>query len=104
MAPKKIRSVVKRFKKALREAGFPMARIVIYGSYARDEARKDSDIDICLISEAFKRNREAYRKEAVFIAFNVDSRIQVVVVDPEEFRTNKLSPLWSQIRKESIAA
>lgn len=104
MAPKKIRSVIEKFKKALREAGFPTTRMVIYGSYARDEARKDSDIDICLISDAFKRNREAYRKQAVFIAFNVDPRIQVVVVDPEEFKRNKLSPLWSQIRKESIAA
>jgi len=104
MAPKKIRNVIQKFKQALRGADFPSHRMVIYGSYARNEARADSDIDICLISDAFKRNKEKYRKEAVLVAFNVDPRIQVVLVDPHELKTNKLSPLWSHIRKESIAA
>ncbi|MFH1830978.1 MAG: nucleotidyltransferase domain-containing protein [Pseudomonadota bacterium] len=104
MAPKEIRGVIQKFKRALQDADFPSLRAVLFGSYARNEARPDSDIDICLISTAFKQHREQYRKKAVIIAFEIDPRIQVVLVDPHELKTNKLSPLWSHIRKESIAA
>ncbi len=104
MAPKEIRGVIQQFKRALRAAGFPLSRMMLFGSYARNEALPDSDIDICLVSSAFKRQRERFRKQAVFIAFEIDPRIQIVLVDPDELRTNRLSPLWSSIRKEAIAA
>lgn len=102
--PRKIRDVVCRFKAALAEAGFSRVRVFVFGSYARNEARPDSDIDICLVSSVFKGNTERYRKKAVFIAFKIDPRIQVVVAEPEKFKSDVLSPLFSSIRKEAIAA
>lgn len=104
MVPKKIKHIIDRFHRALKQAKFPAIRILIFGSYARGEARPDSDIDICLVSPSFKKDKEKYRKEATFIAFGIDPRIQVVVADPQELQKNQLSPLYSQIRKDSIAA
>jgi len=102
MASKEIKSVIKQFKSALAEEDFPPVRVMIYGSYARNEARRDSDIDLCLISKAFKPDeKEQYRKRAVFIAFRVDPRIQVVLAHPDDLK-NTLSPLFSQIRKEAV--
>ncbi|MFH0800716.1 MAG: nucleotidyltransferase domain-containing protein [Pseudomonadota bacterium] len=104
MAPKPIKGIVQKFRKALQKAEFPSCNIIVFGSYARDEARPDSDIDLCLVSPAFRRGKEKYRKEATFIAFGIDPRIQVIAADPRELKTNQLSPLYSQIRKEGIAA
>ncbi len=104
MAPKKIRDVIQKFKLALRKAGFPAVRVLVFGSYARGEERKDSDIDICLVSIQFKRNKEKYRKEAVFVAYQTDPRIQLVLAAPSDIKAGSLLPLFSSIFKESIAA
>lgn len=104
MAPQKIRGVIQKFKSALRKAGFPPVRIFIFGSYARNQARADSDIDVCLVSEAFKRNKDKYRSKAVFEAFQVDPRLQVVLATPNDLKKNSLSALFSHISRESVAA
>ena len=104
MAPKKIRDVIHRFKLALRKAGLPAVRMLVFGSYARGEEQNDSDIDVCLVSSQFKRNKERYRKEAVLVAYQIDPRIQVVLARPSDIRAGSLSPLFSSISKESIAA
>jgi len=40
-------------------------RVVLFGSYARGEAREDSDVDLMIIAESeqprFKRSRELYK-------------------------------------------
>ena len=104
MAPRSIKEVIKRFKKALDEAGFPKTKLYLFGSYARGDARPDSDIDICLVSPVFKTKKGKYEKEATVIAYHIDPRIQVLVTDPYKFRKDPLSPLYSRVRKEAIAA
>ncbi len=104
MVPKKIRNVIDRFKRELKKARLPVARVYLFGSYARNEALKDSDIDVCLVSPSFSRNKERYRKTAVVIAYNVDPRLQIVLAAPRDIKANSLSPLFNSIYKESIAA
>lgn len=101
MAPN-IKNIVRKFILALQKEGFPSFRAIIFGSYARNEARRDSDIDVCLVSNSFKHNREKYRREATIIAYGIDPRIQVVAVEPQLIKAGHLSPLYSQIRKEGL--
>lgn len=104
MVSRTVKPVIKRFKKALNELGLPKTKLYLFGSYARGEARPDSDIDICLVSAAFKNKKTIYEKKIVLIAFRTDPRIQVIITYPEKFQKDKLSPLYSRIRKEAIAA
>lgn len=103
MAPKEIKRIIDRYKSSLAKAGLPRFKLYLFGSYARGEARRDSDIDVCLVSKSFARQKEKYRKLATIVAYEVDPRIQVVVSDPVHFKKDRLSPLFSRIRKEAIA-
>lgn len=103
MVPKSIGNVIRKFKSALKSAEFPPFRIVVFGSYARGDARKDSDIDLCLVSRFFKGKEEKFRRKATLVAFDLDPRIQVVAATPERLK-DALSPLFSYVRKEGIVA
>ena len=104
MASKEVRNIIHRFKTALSRSDFPKFSVLVFGSYARGEEGPDSDIDLCLVSSSFKNSKEKYRKEAVFVAFQVDPRIQLVLASPTDIKKNSLSQLFSNIYKESTAA
>lgn len=104
MASRKVGSVIAALKSALKMADFPKFKLYIFGSYARGDARQDSDLDICIVSDAFKREKGKYEKEAVFVAYHVDPRIHLVLTYPEKFQKDELSPLYSRIRREAKAA
>lgn len=106
MVAKSIKVVIEKFKEALEKADFPKTKIYLFGSYARGDARSGSDIDICLVSQAFKskKEKEKYETDAVVIAYQIDPRIQIILTYPEKFKKDQLSPLFSRIRKEAKAA
>lgn len=51
--PKLITSQIKDYVRVLREDNLPVSRVIVFGSYAKGLARKNSDIDICVISPRF---------------------------------------------------
>ena len=104
MVPRHVTKTIRRFKEALSKNKFPACDVYLFGSYARGDARKDSDIDLCLVSPAFDKNKERYRMRATMIAFDIDPKIEIVISSPEHFFHDELSPLFSHIRKEALAA
>lgn len=48
-------SSLKRFKEALELNGITVKRIIVYGSHAQKRAKTDSDIDVAVISNSFRR-------------------------------------------------
>ena len=60
---------VKNFTKELIAHGIPLERVVLYGSYARNEQRENSDIDVALYSKMFSGYGFADRK--IFAKINV---------------------------------
>lgn len=51
--PKKVRKEITAYVKALRQDRLPIQRVVLFGSYAQGMQRKDSDIDLCIVSPKF---------------------------------------------------
>ena len=45
---------VRRFAREIKASGVQLQRIVLYGSYARNEQHKWSDIDVALVSDSFR--------------------------------------------------
>src|SRR6266702_8942796 len=40
----------------------PLRAVYLFGSYARGEARPDSDVDLCIVADGAERQLEAARK------------------------------------------
>ena len=102
MVKKEILTKLRRFRRLLEDDGVPVAKMLLYGSYARGTARKDSDIDVCVISPALGKNRLKERFYLFHKAPEIDSRIEPVPFSTNDYRKNLVSPLLHQIRKESI--
>ena len=60
-----------------------------------------SDIDICIISPAFKKNWDENEKYLWRKAWRVDWRIEPIGYTKEEFR-NDWAPLVAEIKKSGI--
>lgn len=102
MVKKTIVNKVKKFRELLEKEGIPVSKILLYGSYARGTAHKDSDIDVCVISKAFGKDRLQERFFLFHKAPQIDARIEPVPFSLEDYRRNKISPLLHQIRKEGV--
>lgn len=67
-------------------------RIILFGSYARGEAGKNSDVDFMIIAESslprFKRSRELYKLFKPY-PFGMD----LIVYTPQEFERGRKSPV-----------
>lgn len=53
--PQKINKAITEYINALKKE-IPVERAVLYGSYAKGNAKKDSDIDLAIISSTFGKN------------------------------------------------
>jgi predicted nucleotidyltransferase len=61
MVKKEIVETEKTLRKLLKKRGIDANKIVIFGSYAKEEQKKDSDIDVIVVSEDF-RNKDIFAK------------------------------------------
>jgi uncharacterized protein len=82
---------IRRVSALIREAVNP-ERIVLFGSYARGDAREESDVDLLVVAPSplprFKRSRELYRLFRPY-PFPMD----LIVYTPEEVREALRSPI-----------
>jgi len=99
---KKITDIAKQYVKSVKRSGVPISNAYLFGSYAKGNPRKDSDIDICIVSDQFG---DDYIDEAVklrVISFDVDNRIEPVPFTTLDLN-DKYSSLASEIKKYGIS-
>ena len=78
-------AIARRFRDAVRARGYPVQRIVLYGSVARNEAHEDSDIDIAVICKPFAENRTEENVAMRRLCWNIDTRIEPFCLHPDDF-------------------
>ena len=72
-------NIVKKYAEIVRYS-FGYQKIILFGSYAKDNARKDSDIDIAIIFSDYD-NRFERQVELMKLTRQIDTRIE-----PHPFR------------------
>jgi len=76
--------VAKKFKELLLAKGYPVRRVILYGSVAKNTARPDSDIDIAVVTDPFLPSRIREGGDVLLLSKNVDLRIETVTLHPED--------------------
>jgi len=80
-----ILNLIKHYISVLRENNISIQKVMLFGSYMNGQPKEDSDIDIAIISPAFKGNRYLDRRFIVPFRRGIDSRIEPLPFTPEDF-------------------
>ena len=81
-----------------------MPSVVLYGSYARNEAHEESDIDVLLLfSEDIRPGAEITRVSQLLADLNLHYEVLISVVPTTQNRYQSAEgPFWKNVRREGI--
>jgi predicted nucleotidyltransferase len=96
---REIKQLAIEFRAALRDHNIKPDCIVLYGSYSRGEAHKESDIDLAVISRMFGRDRFYEGSLLNRIAVKIHPDIEAVPIGLKDFlEPSPISPLLHEIK------
>jgi predicted nucleotidyltransferase len=97
--------ILKRIKYSVRSSE-PEAKIILYGSFARGDNRKDSDMDVIILLEKDKVSREDEKKVTYplyEIEFDSGQVISPLVFSRKDWETrHKVTPFYQNVISEGI--
>ena len=98
-----VRSIVARYIENLKNMGVPVDRVYLFGSQARLNAGKDSDLDLAVISPLFEKmslwDRAGYLGKAVW---GIPCPMDVIGFAPSQIRKAAPGTLLSHILKTGL--
>ena len=92
--------ITKKFLSSLKGKDFPIERAYLYGSYAKGKPHFGSDIDICIVSKKFNKNKDRNEFWLWQKRRKIHPLLEPIGFSPKEF--NGLSPLAAEIQKHGI--
>ena len=93
--------IAREVKTLLLKRGFPITRVVLFGSVAKGKAHEQSDIDIAVITTPFRKSRMDERVDIHLASMDVDLRVETVTLYPEDFQ-NKYFTLAREIERTGV--
>lgn len=101
MSKVKIKKIIRKYGENLTKERFSFSNIYLFGSYAKGNYNKESDIDIAIVSDMSAENAEKNRLSLWKARRNVDYRIEPHFFTEKDFADNS-DPLAYEIRKTGI--
>ena len=85
------------------EEDFSPARIILFGSRARGDCHKDSDYDLIIVADSFKKMNFHDRAASIYHIKRIPVSVDVICYTPEEFAIqSKQLGIVNQALKEGI--
>ena len=92
--------ITKKFLSFLEKEDFPIEKAYLYGSYVKGKPHFGSDIDVCIISKRFNKNKDKVEFWLWQKRREIHPLLEPIGFSPEEF--NELSPLAAEIQEKGI--
>jgi predicted nucleotidyltransferase len=102
MADKDIIEKIRKSLFVLNANNIKVYKAFLYGSYARNEATEESDIDVLIVSPEFDKRDDRIVGKTWRLVTEIDSRIEPYIVGYDKFISDQDSPLLQIIKKEGI--
>lgn len=97
MVEKETEDIIRKFITELKKEGIEIIKVFLFGSYARGNAREDSDIDVGVVCNSFGTDSIDQNMKLWKIAVRVDTRISPISLSMEEFEEEYI-PLVPEIK------
>jgi predicted nucleotidyltransferase len=101
----KVKRLVDQVRTCLYEMyGESIKRVILYGSHARGEATKDSDIDVLVLTDPSLKPSDVRESlsDLLFDMLMDEGELVSVIVIPEDFFENHNLPFMLNVRKEGV--
>ena len=102
MVEKEVIEKINKFVKKLKRNKIAVAKVIVYGSRARGTQRKNSDIDVAIVSPDFGRDRYEEGARLFEIASTIDPMLEPVPVSQASYEKDTWLPLVYEIRENGI--
>lgn len=97
----KVVKEIKDYTKALKDNKIKVEKLILFGSYAKGTPKPWSDIDLCVVSKEFGKNRFEERVKLMKLTISVGENIEPHPCSPKDLK-NKWNPLAVEINKYGI--
>ena len=89
--------------------GNRLKKIILYGSYARGDFNKSSDIDIMILTDLNEKELEQYKEKIYDIAYDIESENNFEIeispliknIDKYNARVN-IVPFYTNVQREGV--
>jgi uncharacterized protein len=102
MSQREVVEKIKRYCSLLTMRGIEIDRAFLYGSWARNEASDNSDIDVMLISPMFDTFNPEMKAKAWRLTEEIDLRIEPYTVGLKKFQDDSFSPIIQVVKEHGI--
>jgi len=103
-AGSQIKEIVAEYTQTLKTLGVNVERVILYGSYALGNERKDSDIDLVIISKDFQKMNLRERLEVLGIAAaRIMKPVEAKGYTPEEIEMTSQASFLKEVLEIGVS-
>ncbi len=95
-------NIVRQYVNNLNNGGVVIFKAYLFGSYARNQANENSDIDVLLVSDAFDTDDDVVLSKPWSPKYRLDFRIEPVAIGLKRFNSDDSSLILEVVRKEGL--
>lgn len=95
-------NIVRQYISNLRNDGVVISMAYLYGSYARNQATEQSDIDVLLVSDMFDTDDDTILSIPWSPKYRKDYRIEPIAIGLQKFNTTSDSLILEVVKREGL--